>query len=98
LSIFTKYKIFNLKSNVRSIEKEIIQLEKQKNTLDLELAYLTRPERLKELYVKVKKLNNRYFDDKELISINQIKDIKTLIPYYYAKLEQYNSKHSIALK
>jgi cell division protein FtsL len=99
LSIFIKYKIFQLKNNVRAVENEIIQLEKQKNILDLELAYLTRPDRLKELYGKVKKLrNNEHFSNKELVSINQIRDIKTLIPYYYAKLEQYNSKHSIASK
>lgn len=94
--IFTKYKIFQLKKNIRNIESDIILLEKEKEILNLEIVYLTNPERLKKIYSKIKKMNIKTFNNKELISVNQIKDIKNLIPYYYTKLEKYNN--SMALK
>jgi hypothetical protein len=93
-----KYRIFQLKANIRAIENDIRALERQKEVLNIELTYLTNPERLRKLYVEVKKLDVRTFEGKELVSIDQIKNIKTLIPYYYSKLEKYNGKNSVALK
>lgn len=83
--ISVKYKIFQLKKNIREIQENIVLLEKEKKILDIEIVYLSSPSRLKRLYAEVQKMNINDFKNKELADVKQIKDIKNLIPYYYEK-------------
>lgn len=89
--ISVKYKIFQLKKNIREIQENIVLLEKEKKILDLEIVYLSNPNRLKKLYAEVQKMNIDDFKNKELADIKQIKDIKNLIPYYYEKAGEIGS-------
>lgn len=86
--ICVKYRIFQLKKNVRDIQENIVSLEKQKKILDLEIVYLSNPNRLKRIYAEVQKMNIENFNNKELITVKQIKDLKNLLPYYYEKADK----------
>ncbi len=83
-----KYRIFQLKKNVRDIQENIVMLEKQKKILDLEIVYLSNPNRLKRIYAEVQKMKIKDFNDRELVTVKQIKDLKNLIPYYYEKADK----------
>ncbi len=86
--IGVKYKIFQLKKNIRDIQENIVILEKQKKTLDLEIVYLSSPNRLKRIYTEVQKMKIEEFNNRELVTVKQIKDLKNLIPYYYDKADK----------
>ena len=90
--LFIKARIYKIKKEIRDIESQILALDKEMEILNLEITYLTRPERLKDIYYTIKNVSN---NNKIIVGTNQIKDIKVLIPYYYVKN---NSKNSIAKK
>lgn len=95
--VFVKNKTFKIKKNIRDIETKIVMLDKEIEVIDLELTYLSNPNRLKNIYSKVKQIDiPTNIDDKTLIAKEQIKDIKTLIPYYYANIK--DNKDPVAQK
>lgn len=95
--ISVKNKVYKIKSNIREIDNKIVVLNKEAEVVNLELTYLTTPERLKNIYANIKENNISIdFDDSVLVAKTQIKDIMELIPYYYAKIE--NNENSVAQK
>ena len=90
--LIIKAKVYKIRKDIRDIENKILALDREMEVLNLEITYLTRPDRLKDIYFTIKNINN---DNKNIVSTNQIKDIKVLIPYYYVKN---NNKNSIAKK
>lgn len=89
--IFVKVRVYKIKRNIREIENKILALDKEMEVLNLELTYLSRPERLKQIYYVIKNVDN--IDNNGMLKVEQIKDIKLLIPYYYAKV---NNRESVA--
>lgn len=87
--LFVKSEVYKIKKNIREIDEKILALDKQKEILNLELTFLTRPERLKQIYKAMKDINLK--DNEDIVVTNQIKDIKVLIPYYYVKNNTNNS-------
>lgn len=95
--IFVKNKVYKIKSDIRDVNNKIVLLDKESEVVELELTYLSRPERLKNIYTKIKQIDiPMNLDGDILITRKQIKDIRGLIPYYYTKIE--NNKNSIAQK
>ena len=46
----TKYYVYNIKENINSIEKHIVNAKNKQDNLSLEIDYLTNPARLKNIY------------------------------------------------
>lgn len=86
-----KWKIYNIKKNIIIIDCEITKVQEEIKIMETELSYLTNPKRLKQIYYKINKCN----DCASILSINQIKSITDILPFYYAKYSE-NSK-SVAL-
>ena len=95
--IIVKNNIYKIKNNIRNIEHKIVMLDKEKEVIDLELTYLTSPNRLKNIYNKIKEEHLTTGVNNNILTVKgQLKNIRELIPYYYTKVE--NSKNSIAQK
>lgn len=86
-----KWKIYNIKKNIINIEYEITKLQEEIKIMETELSYLTSPKRLKLIYYRINKCSNCT----NILSINQIKNITDMLPFYYVKYSE-NSK-SVAL-
>ena len=87
--LVVKVRVYKIKKDIREIESKILALNKEIDVLNLEVTYLTRPERLKQMYRAISDVKS--IDNKKIVSAEQIKDIKVLIPYYYAKKDSNNS-------
>lgn len=95
--IVVKNNIYKIKNNIRNIEYKIVMLDKEKEIIDLELTYLTSPDRLKNIYNKIKEEHLTTSINNNILTVKgQIKNVGKLIPYYYTKVE--NNKNSIAQK
>lgn len=96
--IFTKNKIYKIKSDIRDVDDKIIRVEKEKEIINLELAYLSNPNRLKKIYAKIQNMNISNIDTNNNVILvkKQIKNMRELIPYYYTNAN--NNKDSIAKK
>lgn len=88
--ICVKIKVYKIKKDIRDIESKILALDKEMEVLNLELTYLSRPDRLKKIYYTI---NNTEKSTTDTLKVSQIKDIKLLIPYYYVKI---NNNESVA--
>lgn len=87
-----KVRVYKIKKNIRDIESKILALDREMEVLNLEFTYLTRPERLKQIYSVMQDIDNDV-GKKQILKAEQIKDIKLLIPYYYVKT---NNNESMA--
>ena len=90
--IVVKYRVYNLKREIREIENSIVKLSYSKSTLETELNYLTDPRRLNAIYQKL--LNDKVIDKKIIVSSNNIKSNADL-DNYYAKKYKYDKRTSI---
>lgn len=88
--LLIKWKVYGVKMKIESVEQEIAETEEEIKILDAELAYLTTPGRLKMLYGRL----NNCDDCHRLLTLEQIKTISDLLPYYYAR---YNNKNTNSL-
>ena len=90
--IVVKYRVYNLKREIREIENSIVKLSYSKSTLETELNYLTDPRRLNAIYQKL--LNDKVIDKKIIVSSNNIKSNADL-DNYYAEKYKYDKRTSI---
>lgn len=91
--IFIKYKMYNLKNEIRIIENKIIRLSYNKNSLLTEFAYLSNPERLNKIYSSL--VNKHIVTEKSIASHNNIKNLKSVEKYYAEKYRDDNKKTNI---
>ena len=84
-----KYTVFNLKADIRVIEKTMANLEAESYILDAEWTYLINPQRLSRL-TKSNLSNNN------VVVAKQIKDIEKLRPYYISRSKYINNRNPIA--
>ena len=90
---FVKKQTYELKKDIVDIDAKINIITQNSYTLDIELAYLTSPERLNYLHNKLaEKINH------SVIKISQVKEVEKIIPYYYAKTKLINSENPVALR
>lgn len=75
--IFSQYKIFILKTSLKKIDVKISDIKNKNAILDVEIAYLTNPERLIKIYKSV--YNTDYSDN--LLTIKQVKNTTDLLLY-----------------
>lgn len=95
LLIIIKYKIYKLKDQIRIIDDNIFQLQNNKRTSAIEWSYLTSPDRLKKIYMNIEKNKKITFEEREMITFNQIKNINNLLIYYYSQADFYNKNRSL---
>lgn len=79
-----QFKVESLQSSISKTKKEISLYKDQIKMLDVEWAYLTRPERLR-------KLSAKYLEDNNFVVANQIKHSSDLEEVYFAN---YQAKYS----
>lgn len=94
LLITIKYKIYKLKDHIKIIDENIFQLQANKGTLAIEWSYLTNPERLKKIYLNIEKSKKINFEERKMVSFNQIKNINNLLIYYYSQADLYKKNQS----
>ena len=75
--IFTQYKIFILRTSLKEIDVKISEIKNKNAILDVEIAYLTNPERLIKIYKSV--YNMDYSGN--LLTIKQMKNITDFLLY-----------------
>lgn len=88
--VFVKYKMYNLKNEVRAIENKIIELSSNKDSLLTELAYLSNPERLNNIYVSL--INKYGVAEKNIASYKNIKSLENIEKYYAEKNKDNDKK------
>lgn len=91
--ILIKYKMYNLKNEIRIIENKIIELSYNKNGLLTEFAYLSNPERLNKIYLSL--VNKHIVIEKNIASYNNIKNLKSIERYYAQKYKDNDKKTNI---
>lgn len=79
-----QFKVESLQSSISKTKKEIIAYKDNIKMLDIEWAYLTRPERLR-------KLSKKYLENNDYITASQIKNKVELKEVYFAN---YKKKYS----
>lgn len=79
-----QFKVESLQTSISKTKKEISSYKDQTKMLDVEWAYLTRPERLR-------KLSAKYLENNSFVVANQIKDTTELETQYFAN---YKAKYS----
>jgi len=79
-----QFKVESLQSSISKTKQEITIYKDQIKMLDVEWAYLTRPERLR-------KLSSKYLENNSFVVANQIKDTAQLETQYFAN---YKAKYS----
>lgn len=88
IAIFTmflvQFKVEYLHTSISKTKKEISIYKDQIKMLDVEWAYLTRPERLR-------KLSAKYLENNSFVVANQIKEVSELETQYFAN---YQAKYS----
>ena len=75
--IFTQYKIFILRTSLKEIDMKISEIKNKNAILDVEIAYLTNPERLIKIYKS--EYNMDYIGN--LLTIKQMKNITDFLLY-----------------
>lgn len=75
--IFSQYKIFTLKASLKEIDVKISDIKNKNAILDVEIAYLTNPERLIKIYKSI--YSSDYSDN--LLTIKQVKNMTDLLLY-----------------
>lgn len=75
--VFTQYKIFILRTSLKEIDAKINDIKNRNAILDVEIAYLTNPERLIKIYKNI--YNEDYSNN--LLTIKQMKNITDLLLY-----------------
>lgn len=75
--IFTQYKIFVLRTSLKEIDVKISDIKNTNAILDVEIAYLTNPERLIKIYKNV--YDTDY--DNSLLTVKQTKNMTDLLLY-----------------
>ena len=73
--IFVRYKIFILKSSLKEIDIKIAEIKNKNAIFDIEISYLTNPERLARIY---KEIYNRDYDN-DLLKIEQVKNVTEIL-------------------
>ena len=93
--VFVKYKMYNLKNEVRIIENKIIELSSNRDSLLTELAYLSNPERLNNIYLTL--INKYGVAEKNIASYENIKSLESIEKYYAEKNKDSNKKTDIVI-
>jgi len=88
-TFITKKAVYNLSKEIIEVENQIADLETERYMLRIEWSYLTSPERLMEISEKTNL-------EQITITAKQIKKLKDLTPYYYAKSQKENNVNPIA--
>ena len=89
MMIGIKAKAFQSGKQLRIYESQIASLEVESEMLKSQLAYLTTPQRLANLYNTLKEQQN-YFQNTNIVTKQQINDLNALFPYYLSKTESRN--------
>ena len=71
-TFYIRYKMYNLSSNLKFLDKKIEKLNNEKELLTIELTYLTSTERILALIEK----NNHILNNKDIIASSQLKTMK----------------------
>lgn len=76
--VYTKYFMYKKKINIRYIDKKIVKTINEDRNYQIELTYLTNPERLKKIYefLKINKIGD--FDKGRIINSYEIKTFDQL--------------------
>ena len=88
LMFFVQFKVDNLQDRLSKSKQEIVALEDEIRVLEVEWVYLTRPQRLKMLV-------NKYLQNNQYVVASQIKDIPTLMEFYFARMR---GKEDVAME
>ncbi|MFC1659692.1 hypothetical protein ACFL0U_03945 [Pseudomonadota bacterium] len=88
LMFFVKYTVYNLRKEIRVVERQIETNLDKASILEAEWAYLTNPERIRNLVNNIDQFEN-YSQSKVI----QIKDFKLLKPYYTSRQEKYGNNN-----
>ena len=81
-----KYKMYTLKMEIRNLENKIYSSSCNKDVLVTELNYLTSPERLMDIYLKL--LEKNVIDEQFVLSSDKIKDARVVARYYAEKYKE----------
>jgi hypothetical protein len=78
-----------VKQDILRTETALENLRREVEGLDLEISYLTNPERLKSIYVNIGS------PDKHLMGKDEIKALDELIPFYHFQYEKTASSFTV---
>lgn len=84
--IFIQYKVFILKVSLKEIDLEINKIKHKNAILDVEISYLTDPERLIKIYKEI--YGNDYSNN--LVTIKQMKNMTEILLYHHNKNKENN--------
>jgi cell division protein FtsL len=76
--IFVKQRVFQAKKAVFAIESRAIELQKESEMLEVELSYLTNPDRLKAIYYSLAKDR----DSEHIANIDEISTVNNFLNFY----------------